>query len=156
FLLANSQPFEYIRPPQGITEAPSKERGQKLFETRGCLACHSHEAFPKIHSTQGPDLSRLAAKLNTEKGRSWLYSSLKAPDRYYPRTAMPNLFLEPIQETGPTGNATGKVSDPAADIMAFLLSVPADWKPEPATAELNADEKAALNDLTTVWLSATF
>src|SRR5262249_18291296 len=58
--------------------------------------------------------------------------------------------------TDPTGNATGKVSDPAADIMAFLLSVPADWKPEPATAELNADEKAALNDLTTVWLSATF
>jgi cytochrome c2 len=157
FLLANSQPFEYIRPPQGITEGPSKERGQKLFETRGCLACHSHAAFPQIHSTQGPDLSRLAAKLNTDKGRSWLYSWLKAPNHYYPRTAMPNVFLDPISESDASGNATEKVSDPVADIMAFLLSVPVDWKPEQAVApELNADEKQSLNDLTTVWLSATF
>ena len=48
FLLANSQPFEYIEPPQGITEAPSAERGKWLFESRGCLACHSHDEFPGI------------------------------------------------------------------------------------------------------------
>jgi cytochrome c551/c552 len=157
FLLKNSQPFEYIGPPQGITEAPSAERGKQLFETRGCLACHSHVDFPNIHSTQGPDLSRLSAKLNTEKGRKWLYSWVKAPNHYYPRTAMPNLFLDPIVEKDPSGNPTGKVSDPAADVMAYLLSVPTDWKPEAATtADLTADEKAALNDLTTVWLSASF
>ena len=125
-----------------------------LFETRGCLACHSHVDFPDIHSTQGPDLSRLAAKFNTEKGRQWLYSWVKAPNHYYPRTAMPNVFLDPIAEKDPSGNPTGKVTDPAADIMAFLLSVPTDWKPERTTpaAELTADEMLALNDLTTVWL----
>ncbi len=158
FLLKNSQPFEYIGPPPGITEAPSKERGKKLFETRGCLACHSHVDFPGIHSTQGPDLSRLSAKLNTEKGQRWLYSWLKAPNHYFARTAMPNLFLDPIAETDAAGNPTGHVTDPAADIMAYLLSVPADWKPqEPAPpSELTPDEKQALNDLTAVWLSASF
>src|SRR3954453_9887612 len=129
-LLTNSQPFEYIAPPQGINEAPSAERGKHLFETRGCLACHSHVDFPNIHSTQGPDLSRLSAKLNTEKGRKWLYSWVKAPNHYYPRTAMPNVYLDPITEKDASGNPTGKVTDPAADVMAYLLSVPTDWKPE--------------------------
>ena len=107
FLLADSQPFQYIAPPQTGMEPASKDRGKLLFETRGCLACHSHVDFPNIHSTQGPDLSRLAAKLNTDKGRQWLYSWVKAPNHYYPRTAMPNLFLDPIAETDPSGNPTG-------------------------------------------------
>lgn len=158
FMLSNSQPFDYIRPPQGITEEPSRERGKKLFETRGCLACHSHGDFNQIHATQGPDLSRLASKLNTEKGRQWLYSWLKAPNHYYPRTAMPIMYLDPIVEKDANGAPTGKVSDPAADVMAYLLSVPSDWKPEVdvPSAEMTAAEKAALNDLTTVWLSASF
>jgi len=158
FLLANSQPFEYIGQPKGVTELPSTDRGKLLFETRGCLACHSHVDFPNIDSTQGPDLSRLAAKLNTPKGQQWLYSWLKAPSHYYPRTVMPNLYLDPIAEKDSSGTPTGKVTDPAADIMAFLLSVPTDWKPEvvaPA-GDLSPDELAALNDLTTVWLSASF
>jgi cytochrome c551/c552 len=158
FLLANSQPFQYIEQPQGITEQPSKDRGKVLFQTRGCLACHSHADFPGIRSTQGPDLSRLAAKLNTEKGQRWLYSWLKAPNHYYPRTAMPNVFLDPIVEHDPSGKPTGRVSDPAADIKAYLLSVPTDWKPEAGekTQELTESEKLDLNELTTVWLSASF
>ena len=84
FLLNSSQPFEYIGPPQGITEAPSAERGKLVFETRGCLACHSHVDFPGIHANQGPDLSRLSAKLNTEKGRQWLYSWVKAAEPLLP------------------------------------------------------------------------
>ncbi len=158
YLLASSQPFEYIDPPQGVTEQTSAERGKWLFESRGCLACHSHSEFPGIASNQGPDLSRVAAKFNTEKGRRWLYSWLKDPKSYHARTVMPNVFLDPIEEVDATGNPTGRVTDPAADIAAFLLGVPADWQPEvevPA-GELTADEKAALNDLTTVWLSASF
>ena len=157
-LLADSQPFQYIAPPQTGMEPASKERGKLLFETRGCLACHSHVDFANIHSTQGPDLSRLSAKLNTDKGQRWLYSWIKAPSHYYPRTVMPNLYLEPIAELDATGNPTGKVTDPAADIMVYLLSVPTDWKPEQTTPalDLTEDEKLALNDLTTVWLSASF
>jgi hypothetical protein len=158
FLLKNSQPFEYIGQPKGITELASAERGKLLFETRGCLACHSHVDFPGIKSDQGPDLSRLAAKLNTPKGQQWLYSWVKSPSHYYPRTAMPNVYLDPIVEKDAAGTPTGKVTDPAADIMTFLLSVPTDWKPEVASAgpELSAEEVQALNDLTTVWLSASF
>ncbi len=43
---------------------------------------------------------------------------------------MPNVFLDPIAEIDPAGNPTGQVTDPAADIVAFLLSVPTDWQPE--------------------------
>jgi cytochrome c551/c552 len=157
FLLADSQPFEYLDPPAGITEAPSAERGHWLFESRGCLACHSHEDFPGIHSTQGPDLSRVAAKFNTGKGQRWLYSWIRQPNRYHTRTVMPNLFLDPIAAVDAAGNPTGQVSDPAADIAAFLLSVPTDWRPNaPAGPELTADEERALEDLTAVWLSASF
>jgi len=158
FLLGNSQPFEYIEPPQGITEAASAERGKWLFESRGCLACHSHADFPGIASNQGPDLSRVAAKFNSGKGQRWLYSWIKQPNHYHARTVMPNLFLDPIAEQDASGNPTGGVTDPAADIMAYLLSVPTDWQPETEALgrELSAEEEAALNDLTTVWLSASF
>ncbi|MEX2093325.1 MAG: PDZ domain-containing protein [Pirellulales bacterium] len=158
FLLASSQPFEYLDPPAGITEAPSAERGKWLFQSRGCLACHTHQDFPGIDSTQGPDLSRVAAKFNTGKGQRWLYSWLRQPNRYHARTAMPNVFLEPIAEVDATGKPTGQVSDSAADVAAFLLSVPADWQPTsaPAGPELTADEERALEDLTAVWLSASF
>ena len=159
FLLDISQSYQYIDPPQGITEAPDAERGRWLFESRGCLACHSHTEFPGIASNQGPDLSRIAAKFNTDNGRRWLYSWLKDPRSYHVRTAMPNLFLDPITEVDASGNPTGRITDPAADIMEFLLGVPADWQPEvqvPAREELSTDEQAALNDLTAVWLSASF
>ena len=101
------RPFEYIGQPKGITELASAERGKLLFETRGCLACHSHVDFPGIKSDQGPDLSRLAAKLNTPKGQQWLYSWVKSPSHYYPRTAMPNLGLSEAE---------------AADVAAYLYA----------------------------------
>ncbi len=158
YLLANSQPFQYLEQPQGITEAPSAERGKWQFESRGCLACHSHREFPGINSTQGPDLSRVAAKFTGQKGQRWLYSWVKAPNRYHARTVMPNVYLDPIEEADASGNPTGKVFDPAADVMAFLLSVPADWQPEaiPSERDMSPEELQALNDLTAVWLSASF
>ena len=41
---------------------------------------------------------------------------------------MPNLFLEPIEE------ADGKLTDPAADIAAFLLASKQDWQPKDVPA----------------------
>lgn len=158
FLMANSQSLEYLEPPQEVTESASAERGRWLFESRGCLACHAHSEFPEIKSNQGPDLSRVAAKFDSDKGRRWLYSWLQQPSHYHSRTAMPNLFLDPIAVVDAAGNPTGQVTDPAADIREFLLSIPADWQPEVTapTAALSADEQAALTDLTAVWLSASF
>ncbi len=127
FLLAKSQPFEYADQPKGVTEQASAERGKQLFETRGCLACHQHADFPAGKMNQGPDLSRIGAKLNrpgNKNGGRWLYSWLKNPSNYHPRTLMPNLILDPIK------SAEGGVSDPAADIAVFLLGSQQDWKPE--------------------------
>jgi hypothetical protein len=164
FLLAMSQPFEYIAPPANITEQPSAERGRWLFETRGCLACHSHVDFPGMESirqnkvTQGPDLSRLAAKFNSVRGQRWLYSWLKQPNHYHARTVMPNVFLDPIPETNAAGALTGRVSDPAADIVVFLLGVAPNWEPEvPAPSrQLSPQEQRDLEALTAVWLTPSF
>ncbi len=157
YLLNNSSKFDYLDPPAEVTTQSSSERGKWLFESRGCLACHSHQDFPGIASTQGPNLSGVSAKFDSESGRRWLYSWIKQPHRYHPRTVMPDLYLNPIVETDPTGQPTGVVTDPVADIVAYLMGVPYDWKPQDIPTEtLTEDEKAALKDLTTEWLSASF
>lgn len=118
YLLSHSQPFEYIEPAEGA-EAASGERGQQLFETRGCLACHQHPAFPDAKSTQGPNLARLGDKLTSDESHKWLYSWLREPTHYHARTLMPNLFLT----TQKVKEGEGEITiDPAADIAAFLLS----------------------------------
>jgi len=156
FLLDNSDvqsnQFEYIEPSE-VTELPSAERGKWLFESRGCLACHSHSSFPGIDSDQGPDLSRVAAKFDSEKGRRWLYSWLKKPNAYHARTRMPDLFLEPIVEQDATGQPTGIVTDPAADIRAFLMSVETDWQLASA-GPWSPKERTDLVDLAQEWLSS--
>ena len=155
FLLGNSSEFEYLEQPAEVTEQPSAERGQWLFESRGCLACHSHEAFPGIAADQGPDLSRAGAKFNTEKGALWLYSWIKKPNHYHARTKMPELFLDPIAEIDNTnGQPTGKVTDPAADIAAFLMGGATDWKPAAVAREWSAEEQEALADLAQEWLTS--
>ncbi len=155
FLLASSNPFEYLTPPAEVTETPSAERGKWLFESRGCLACHSHQDFPDPTADQGPDLSRIGAKLNTEKGRNWLYSWIKEPHRYHARTKMPQLFLDPIAEKDATGQPTGVVTDPAADIAAFLLGVPTDWQPTGIPSrQMSAADVSALEELAIQWLAS--
>ncbi|MBX9788331.1 MAG: hypothetical protein K2Y37_05405 [Pirellulales bacterium] len=142
YLLGHSQPFEYLDRPAGVTEEPSAERGRKLFETRGCLACHQHPDFPTAQADQGPALGRLSAKLTSEAGRRWLYTWLREPTAYHPRTLMPNLFLEPIKQKI---DGQDRVTDPAADIAAYLLAPrdgDAEYKPLvpeqlPAEADLN-------------------
>ncbi|MDA0255370.1 MAG: c-type cytochrome, partial [Planctomycetota bacterium] len=114
YLTASSSPFEYVKPFEGITAAPDVARGKKVFQLRGCLACHQHEDFPEATSTHGPELSRIGAKMaSNPKGQEWLYSWLREPARYHSKTLMPNVLLEP--ET----LADGTVSDPAADATAY-------------------------------------
>src|SRR5581483_10281127 len=81
FLLASSEPFTYIEPPKSGKSADAKH-GKELFETRGCLACHQHDHFPKGKDTQGPDLSRIKDKLSGDNGKKWLYSWVREPNRY--------------------------------------------------------------------------
>ncbi len=157
FLLTNSNTFEYLKPPTEVTEPPLAERGKWLFESRGCLACHSHDGFPDTDFTadQGPDLSRVSVKFDSEKGALWLYSWIKQPHRYHVRTVMPNLYLDPIAETDAAGQPTGKVTDPAADIAVFLLGTPSDWQAEGVpSSEWLVEDQQALADLAVEWLAS--
>jgi Cytochrome c len=139
YLTARSQPFENIPREKG-TEPASAERGKVLFEVRGCLACHQHVDFPQSTANQGPNLSHLGDKFATAKdqqqGADWLYSWLREPTHYSPRTKMPNVYLDPIKQPD------GKVTDAAADVAAYLLSGSRGWKPSAATmAGLEPDLK---------------
>ncbi len=154
YLLAKSQPFEYTEPPKSVTVEASAERGKYLFEVRGCLACHTHADFPEGKMTQGPDLSRIGAKLSHQgnpDGKKWLYTWLRDPMKYHARTFMPNLLLEPVAD------AEGTLTDPAADITAFLLTSQQDWQPtDVPSRELTEAEHQALHDLALEHLQTAF
>jgi cytochrome c551/c552 len=109
---ANLQPPPVL---SGVTEPPSAERGKRLFETQGCLACHRHRDFPHGEATQGPDLSRVGAKYLPGSGERWLTGWLRDPARYGSKTLMPNPLLATVPlDDGP------KTTDPAADLAAYL------------------------------------
>jgi len=132
YLIDKSVPLDNLPVPAGVTEEPSAERGKLQFQTRGCLACHKQSDTPQADSTFGPDLTGLGKKLQTEKGAEWLVSWLRDPKRYHLRTTMPNLFLDPVPLTGEDGKplrseqGRTRMTDPAADIAAYLLGE--DWK----------------------------
>ncbi len=152
YLFDASQPFDYIPPIKG-TAAADPVRGKKAFQLKGCLACHQHADFPDATSTHGPDLSRIGAKVATHpQGREWLYSWLRNPAAYHPKTIMPNVLLEPEKL------ADGTVTDPAADATAYLLGCTEGWKPTliPAADSLTDDERKALDELALLYLRERF
>jgi len=153
YLQRSSQPFEYVAPHAGITATPSIERGKKVVQLRGCLACHKHADFPEATSTYGPDLSRIGAKAaSSPNGTQWLYSWLREPARYHPRTLMPNVLLEPV------ALPDGKVSDPASDATAYLLRSTENWQPTevPSASTMTAEERQALDELALMYLKDRF
>ena len=137
-------------PPQELAGfTPDPKRGEKYFELKGCLACHSQETirdkyrpeekddpnakmYDDLHKAHfGPPLVGLAEKLGYDKNdpkkaqraEKWLYAWLTNPMDYHPRTNMPNPRLEPQER---------------ADLVAWLLqdsgNRPAPTKPDGGTA----------------------
>jgi cytochrome c2 len=156
YLLKSSDEFAYEKPADGVTEKPSAERGKWVFQSRGCLACHSHADFPEIKADQGPDLSSISAKFTGEKGRQWLYTWVKDPSSYHVHTKMPDVFLDPIAEKDAQGQPTGVVTDPAADVVEYLLGVGSDWQPKdvPARDQWSESDRKALAELAELWLTS--
>ncbi len=162
YLLAASQAVSPLPAPPEVTEAPSMERGKRLFRIHGCLACHRHSDFPEAQATQGPDLSRVGAKLNAPAGTAWLASWLRDPVRHSQQTVMPNSLLvpEPLPAASgrepanaPAGKtAKPRMTDPAADIAAYLAGSTAGWKPKPPAPLVDTD----LDALARLHLSKTF
>ncbi len=136
----------------------SPDRGKRWFVLKGCAACHKHQGVPEALSTFGPDLSALGRKLNGPRGKKWLSEWIRNPARYWPRTPMPQLVLEPLpakaavaSTEGPPGGEEGAWVDPVADLVAFLLP-PDDRSP---ANPVSVDE-AALDQLVQMYLERQF
>ena len=121
YLLSVSQPSDLVPTPPEVTEEPSADRGRALFVERGCVACHRHEDVPEGLSTVGPDLTGLGSMITTKPGQAWLTSWIRDPSHYSPRTKMPNPLLEPEPLGSDTEDGRRRMSDPAADLAAYLL-----------------------------------
>lgn len=176
FLEDRTQNFEPLARPEGVDAWSDEDmiaRGKRQFETRGCLACHTHNDFPDTSKfraaneiVQGPDLSNIGRKFayvpadpnsgvkENKKGPEWLYSWIKNPTKYHARTVMPNLFLEPEKDS------EGKVFDPAEDITTYLLSDnKGEWQPvlnEKQLSQLTEAEQQALKALTVEYMNEAF
>ncbi len=165
YLLSKSQAYEYGKSAVSEEAGASDEanaaqlaRGRRLFQTQGCLACHQHSEFADAEPfrrpgeiVQGPDLSGISAKFDTARnphGREWLYSWIKNPSIYHARTFMPKVILDPVE-------VDGEMTDPIADITAFLMAVPnTAWAP-PSASQLAANE-THLNELMAEHLNKAF
>jgi mono/diheme cytochrome c family protein len=147
-----------LAPPVAMQQLPADAdvaRGRVLFQEKGCLACHSHEATESSGGEQGgkpipalvgdttfaPDLSRLAHKLLPEGGkvdeaRRWLVSWILNPSGHNPRTVMPNTQL---------------TLDEANDVAAWLLSYKPMW-PRSVEEEVAPVDVRVLADMAEMYL----
>jgi mono/diheme cytochrome c family protein len=86
YLWQNSEGFEPGEPE--VFDDETIDEGAYLYESIGCLACHSEiEEDGRIH---GPNLSRIGDKANYEYLVSWLL----APKAHQPKTRMPDMKLD--------------------------------------------------------------
>jgi cbb3-type cytochrome oxidase cytochrome c subunit len=88
----------------------------------------------------GPNLSNIAAKFaGKPEGQKWLTNWIQAPERYHPKSLMPNLQLTPQD---------------AADIASWLLSVPGEWPVKMEVLALESKEvKTAVDELVKLYVS---
>lgn len=118
------------------------ETGQKVFESVGCLGCHTVNNDPEDEKTtlesllnrQGPNLISLGSKTTPE----WLYRWIKDPKAYWPDTKMPDLRLS---------------DEEAKDITAYLYSIINE------EFEENSDVNVDMEELTRIadgWLKKKF
>ena len=134
YLLQRSEPFEHVaaalRDAVG-TPAGTGSRAARNYSRRAA-------AWPVTRTRTSPTPPPSAIRPNWSwgrtcrawpascaetPGRDWLYSWLKQPGRYHPRTLMPDPLLAPIQRKDDKGQIV-QVTDPAADLTAYLLSAP--------------------------------
>src|SRR5207302_4100842 len=88
----------------------------------------------------GPNLSNIAAKFQSRpQGLKWLANWIHAPEKYHPKSLMPNLQLS-VQD--------------AADIASWIIAVPGEW---PVKLEVPGAEdpavKNAVDELTKPYVS---
>ncbi len=95
YLWQNALEGAPIQHPRG-----NAERGQELFETRGCLGCHSiGEGESRMGGDFAANLSRVGEKMNYDYMVRWIHDPSEVtpdpnvPDELRPRPVMPSLRL---------------------------------------------------------------
>lgn len=124
------------------------DRGKKLVETIGCLACHIEQDTVK----DAAGVERIArrddfplerhygfnfAGTATKSNPAWLYNWIRDPRAYYASAPMPDLRLAP-QEAG--------------DITAYLMTLA---RPEFLAKPLPSADAAAVTELAKTYLATT-
>ncbi|GAB6165515.1 hypothetical protein JCM19992_15150 [Thermostilla marina] len=129
YLVWKSRPFSNAIASEvntdGNYEPASITRGKELFETQGCLACHTHRDYSGIGGTIGPDLSDLARRIGRgTNARRWLEAWLREPASYSTGTKMPAVEVQYSPLSTPSAYQDGIVAagDPIRDLAGYLLS----------------------------------
>ncbi len=108
----------------------------KTFDPKGFPKAAQEYALADF----GPNLSNIAAKFQSQpEGLKWLSNWIGAPEKYHPKSLMPNLQLS---------------AQDATDIASWLLSVPGEF---PVKIDVpgvdDTDVKAALDDLIKLYVT---
>ena len=120
YIWQNSEGFEPGEPQEFDEE--TIEEGAFIFESIGCLACHSD--VEDGERTHGPNLARIGDKVNYEYLVSWLLE----PKTHQPRTRMPDLRLE---------------EEDAQYVAAYLMSLKGDGYDDLSDSEWLSDKETA-------------
>lgn len=168
-------------PPGFPPDKALVERGKRLFETQGCLACHRHPDFPAGQSTFGPDLAGLSSRwipnatsaasagsrpLPIAETADRLAAWLDNPQAFNPHTRMPRPQFRSFHRFMERGHAPGSISDVPGPSGNAVDAVPADelsgpsgdaWNPSAFTDALASDvrRQAILRALSAYLLSGT-
>lgn len=164
YLTSCSLEYEPVAPPSDINDSQpsqSAERGRELFQTQGCLVCHKHRDFSDADAYReqqaaiaGPDLSDLAARLRVPGADRWLYSWIKQPGLYDPRSVMPAINQDRTEIRDSDGTLVATY-DPVEDLVSYLLQdCPASASDSPATSEVAVSD--ALDELVQEHLQRSF
>ena len=141
YLRERSQAYDYVQPPANVTPVTTAEQLQAQ------IAARSHrvraERLPGRATTMrifrtsakyrdadavelGPDLSDTAAKFAPDRhprGPQWLYSWIKQPDTLRRPHDDARYAADPVEQRDENGQVVA-VTDPVADIVAYLMSRP--------------------------------
>jgi cbb3-type cytochrome oxidase cytochrome c subunit len=124
------------RPVEG---APKLNFGREIWERVSCYGCHKMQGFTQ-ENKKGPDLRRLASKLD----EGWVYSWLANPENYRPKTNMPRFWFAADAEHA----LEGQVEKDSAEIVAvtkYLFAMSKEFKlPEEAKTP-KGSAKSGLN-----------
>ncbi len=123
YLWQNALDGQLVQHPSG-----DAERGRELFETRGCMGCHSiGEGAEETGGTFAANLSRVGEKMNFDYMVRWIHDPSEVtpdpavPDELRPRPIMPNMRLTVAESrdiaTYLSGQARDRIEYPDASFM---------------------------------------